>query len=644
MKPHLKALFAIICLTLCLALCLTACGNDSENSESTASKDTSSENTVSKDTESDKTEAENTEAENTDAETPNPENTESKETDFEDRPPIINYSDVLGVGEVKEAAIVGVAVKAVISDESVLKINDLLVADGKDVTTFTVQGLKNGTVTVSFIASDGATVLEHHEYTVKDEETVRICEGNLISDVSVDKTTAEVYSDDTLVTYTVKTSADVDRLEFVQLTHTYQMFFFDELIEEEARPDKDLVIFELDSLTVDESTLSDTLVKNEAKRTFYSATRAVSGDTATWTVKWDLGDTAVRFIRIKAFDKDSNAEQASYVKLNITFPTVSYDAEGYAEAIKLFVKSNSTYPLFFKTDYEGNWDFNDLNNLFRGNGDNFADRFADTAVYGGNSVEYITNYLPVISYDTHGFMQKWDSYVEIFGDKNILCDFGPRYGFTLSFYYPISDELRAVIAYQNGYEIDEALFPYAHSILDSATAVLEEIITDGMTDFEKEKAIYTWLYERGVNGSENGWTPLPDGVSEQKAITTAYGILNNYGGNCMGWSGAFYTLCNMAGLDCVTVDVKADAGGAAEDFIADHRINMIKLDGEYYFVEAFWSWQKSDPSDGTYRYMNMSTEKAATLYTWLVEEKGGPFVCDYESYLVNEQTGEPLSK
>ncbi len=553
--------------------------------------------------------------------------------------------DTIGVGQIASAPIASSDrnLIPVISDETVFKIESMGFNENGGNAIVTGRGLKEGTAMVAFFTSDGLNVVSRYEYTIKEEETIRIGEGELVSDIAVDKTTLEVYRDDTLVTYTITTSADVDRLEFAQVTHTHQMFLFDDLIEEEARADANLVIFELDKLIIDNNSLSDTFVVNKALGTRYSATKTINGDTATWTIKWDLGYTAVRFIRIKALDTDTNTEQTNYVKLNITYPVLSDDEEGFVKAVELFVKSNFTAPMLFKVDDGSMGDFGDGHANFIGVGD-FANRFINTVIYGGNSVDYLTNYAPMNIYDINSFILQHQSTMELFNGKNVLCDFGYYYGYTIGFYYPISDELRAVIAYQNGWEIDEELFPYAHSILEKASLVLDEIIEDDMTDFEKEKAIYTWMYEQGVNGLANGWTVVPEGIDKGKALKTAYGLLNNYGGDCMAWSGTFYTLCNMVGLDCVTVDVSDEAGGPTEDYRANHRINMIKLDGEYYFVDAFWSWQKANPDDGTYRYMNMTTETAATIYTWKTEENGGPFVCDYESYLVDAQTGELINK
>ncbi len=553
----------------------------------------------------------------------------------------------LGVGEVMEcvASIASPDAVIVSSDETVLKILSQKYITSPDVRLiYTVQGLKEGNATVSIVDANGKTISEDCTFTVKYEETVRLGEGNLVDNIELDKTKAEVYRDDTLITYTITTSSSVDKLELTQVSHSYQKYFFDDLIEGAARTDMKMV-YDLNQLVVDEYALTDEIIENTTAGTRYSATRNINGNKAIWTVKWDMGNTAVRFVRIKAFDTSSGNIQTNYVKLNITYPVISVE-NGFSELVKLFVKYNLTEPLMFKTDTLSSPNFSEDIRAFRNLNVNFSEHFNNTAIYGGNSIAYLTNYATIIDYTIFDFIDSETSEklsTEFFGDRILLCDY-PLQGLVYSFYEPITDELRAVIAYQNGWEIDEELFPYAYSILEKASAVLGEIITNEMTDFEKEKAIYTWLYEQGMNGLTNNWTPIPEGLDETKVAKTSYGVLNNYGGDCMGWSGTFYTLCNMAGIDCVTVDVKATAGGATESYLPDHRINMIRLDGEYYFVEAFWSWQKTNASEGTYRYMNLTTEKASILYSWSTEENGGPFVCNYENFLVNAYTGELLNK
>ena len=42
-------------------------------------------------------------------------------------------------------------------------------------------------------------------------------------------------------------------------------------------------------------------------------------------MKLDLGNTAVRYLRIKAYDSSKNEEQVNYVWLDIKYPTISSD-------------------------------------------------------------------------------------------------------------------------------------------------------------------------------------------------------------------------------------------------------------------------------------------------------------------------------
>ena len=159
------------------------------------------------------------------------------------------------------------------------------------------------------------------------------------------------------------------------------------------------------------------------------------------------------------------------------------------------------------------------------------------------------------------------------------------------------------------------------------------------------RARYTWMidnYNAGFTGED---LHLLSETEYYYTVKTAYGVLNRIAGDCMGWSGAFFTLCNMAGLDCMALDILALPGGAVDltdNFTVDHRINVIRLDGEYYFVEVFWFYQKDDPTQGDYRYMNMTTAQAAAYYQWLNESSGGPMVFEDTSYLTDPYTGQLL--
>lgn len=555
------------------------------------------------------------------------------------------YKKTTSIGKLLKRQVSCTGVTAVVSDETVIRIESMTENAESGTTEYTVRGLLPGTATVSFVTPDGKTV-NQHLYTVG-KRAAHIGKGGLLSDISVDKYFATVYQDSTLITYTITTKASVDRLEFTQITDTDQSDTFDALIKAEKRTDRE-VILEFNHVVIDKNQLSDVFVHDETHGIKYAASRAVDGDTATWTVQLDFGNTAVAFVRIKAYDDDANASQANYVKLSIVYPVFDNTDEDFAKLVNLLVQTNATTPIMFKSA-SGDLDdfvyyYQQQHLLFITYGLDYHDRFTNTILFGGTSVTSIPPYGIVTPCTTQNFIGNYFP-TELFCGKRVLCDKPSKNGNTLAFYHPLSDELRAIVAYQNGYEIDGEKFPYAKSIYDKMIPLIGELIHDGMTDFEKERAIYTWLYEFGVNASINGYAPIPDGVDTDKVTDTAFGILNNYGGMCMGYSATFKLLCNLAGLECATVDlVTTQTGGADENLPdADHQANIIKLDDEYYFVESFWSSQKVNPSDGTYRYFNMTSEEAAEHYSWATEDKGGPFVCDGTTYRVDIYTGELLT-
>ena len=138
-------------------------------------------------------------------------------------------------------------------------------------------------------------------------------------------------------------------------------------------------------------------------------------------------------------------------------------------------------------------------------------------------------------------------------------------------------------------------------ILARCREVLGELITDGMTDFEKELAVHDWIVEQGSydqtvysNSAHSGRTGYRD----------PYGILAGGYGNCMGYSSTFQLLMELCGVECITVV------GAAFGSREDHAWNMVRLDGEWYCVDVTWD----DPSLGGgsaavhHRYFNVTSD------------------------------------
>lgn len=102
--------------------------------------------------------------------------------------------------------------------------------------------------------------------------------------------------------------------------------------------------------------------------------------------------------------------------------------------------------------------------------------------------------------------------------------------------------------------------------------IYSEIIKDGMTDFEKIKAINDYIvlnteYSRDVSA----------GVSEH----SAYAVLKEGKGVCSGYALSIFKLAERAGIE---VDyITGEAGGDL------HGWNLVKLDGQWYHLDATWN-------------------------------------------------------
>ena len=141
---------------------------------------------------------------------------------------------------------------------------------------------------------------------------------------------------------------------------------------------------------------------------------------------------------------------------------------------------------------------------------------------------------------------------------------------------------------------------------DLAKAVLDEIIKDGMSGYEKELAIYEWMLENSGQGSGH----LISMPGQNSQAFTPYQVLTSHTGVCVGYATTFRLLANMVGLDVHIVH---------NDY---HSWDMVKLDdGEWYQLDIY-----SDSNGARYRNFNMTDEMARNGHEWdgsaLPEAKG----------------------
>ena len=124
-------------------------------------------------------------------------------------------------------------------------------------------------------------------------------------------------------------------------------------------------------------------------------------------------------------------------------------------------------------------------------------------------------------------------------------------------------------------------------ILQSCRDLLGEIITEEMSDYEKELAVHDWMiawaeYDQAALSSLPGAQPTPDSDNP-------YGFFTGRAAICTGYTSTFQLLMDLLDIECVTVE------GTAYNGTEDHAWNMVRLDGAWYCVDVTWD----DPVSST---------------------------------------------
>jgi len=117
-----------------------------------------------------------------------------------------------------------------------------------------------------------------------------------------------------------------------------------------------------------------------------------------------------------------------------------------------------------------------------------------------------------------------------------------------------------------------------------AASVIESVVADGMSDFEKAHAVYDYvLAKNSYDGSVLDYS-LDDAVSHSAFYIDAILKEGDAFGVCDSMAKTYSLLCNMAGLECIRVT--GYAGTATEK--GGHAWNKVKVDGKWYIVDCTW--------------------------------------------------------
>ncbi len=139
--------------------------------------------------------------------------------------------------------------------------------------------------------------------------------------------------------------------------------------------------------------------------------------------------------------------------------------------------------------------------------------------------------------------------------------------------------------------------------------ILNSIISDGMSELEKEQAVYKWLCENCEYDYRH--YEIPNAAPRESY--EPYGAIVEKKAICLGYATAFQLFMDVLDIECITVV------GAAFSSREDHAWNMVKIDGEWYCVDTTWD---ESVEAKWFNYFNKSSEYfACTDHQW-----------DYEAY------------
>ena len=147
-----------------------------------------------------------------------------------------------------------------------------------------------------------------------------------------------------------------------------------------------------------------------------------------------------------------------------------------------------------------------------------------------------------------------------------------------------------------------------------AKEIINSIIDDGMSDFEKEDAINTYLcdnaqYNDAIYDYINDNGTISSGAVENFVHSfTPYGILVENLGVCESYSEAFLLLCHYADIDAIIETGKLSG--------VNHEWNRVKIDGSWCVMDV----TNNDSVNLPNSYFNLSDEMAKSL---LIADKDG---------------------
>ncbi len=161
--------------------------------------------------------------------------------------------------------------------------------------------------------------------------------------------------------------------------------------------------------------------------------------------------------------------------------------------------------------------------------------------------------------------------------------------------------IRATTQISDAYKSSDAskLSDKDRETLDMAKKVLDGIITDGMSDYEKELAVYKWMCEN-ISFDDGSLVVVPD--EDDAVVDNPHGVLQNDKAVCVGYATTFRLFMQMLDIECMVV----------HDSYLSHSWDLVKLDGEWYHTDIY----SDADSKGNFSHFNLDDNAMMSMQDW----------------------------
>lgn len=116
--------------------------------------------------------------------------------------------------------------------------------------------------------------------------------------------------------------------------------------------------------------------------------------------------------------------------------------------------------------------------------------------------------------------------------------------------------------------------------LAMASKVIGEVITEGMSDYEKEQAIFLWMNEH--IGGDSSVTVL---VRDDITTDNPHGVLSGNSAVCVGYATTFRLFMQMLDIPCMVV----------HDVYLTHSWDLVQIGGHWYHVDLYSAHGSHEP-------------------------------------------------